>query len=66
MKELINKIDPEMTLVILFLGIGLLLSLFLAMENLASAIVGAFAGYLARTIKQELINKGGNVKWAMC
>lgn len=62
MKELLRRLDPEMALVILFLGVGLIIAMFLAMENLASAIVGAFAGYLARTIKQELINKGGNVK----
>lgn len=62
MKDVLSRLDPEMALVILFLGVGLIIAMFLAMENLASAIVGAFAGYLARTIKQELINKGGNVK----
>ncbi len=47
-----------MVLVILFLGVGLILSIFFAMENLASAIIGAFAGYLARTIKDNMKGKG--------
>jgi uncharacterized protein involved in cysteine biosynthesis len=53
-----SKADLEMVLVILFLGVGLILSIFFAMENLASAIIGAFAGYLARTIKDNMKGKG--------
>lgn len=56
----IDKIDLEMVLVILFLGAGMILSIVFVLENLASAIIGAFAGYLARTIKDGI--RKGDVK----
>ena len=55
-KEIIRKlerIDFETVLVIIALSIGLVLSIVFAFENLASVIIGAFAGYLARTVKED-------------
>lgn len=54
MKDLIQNIDVETVLVILFLGIALLASIVLAMENIASVIVGALAGYLTRLVKDNI------------
>ena len=45
-----NDINLEMLSIVLFLGIGLIMSIAFCMENIASVIIGAFAGYLARTI----------------
>lgn len=44
----------EMIIVVSFLGIGLILSIVFAMENIASVIVGALAGYLTRIVKESL------------
>lgn len=64
MNSLFNKfdrIDMEMLLVIIFLGIGLILSIVFVLENLASGIIGAFAGYLARTLKTHMTTERSDV-----
>lgn len=44
----------EMIIVVSFLGVGLILAIVFAMENIASVIVGALAGYLTRIVKENL------------
>lgn len=60
MRDFLQNVDFEAVLVIIFLGIALFMAIAFAMENIASVIIGALAGYLTRIIKDNI--KGGDVK----
>lgn len=46
MKELLEKISVQQVLTIGFLGIALLMSIYLGNENIAMAVGGGLVGYL--------------------
>lgn len=44
-------------LIISFLGIALILSIIFGLESLATAIIGAFIGYMSRHLQDKAFSK---------
>ena len=61
------KANISNILIITFLGIALILAIIYGLESMATTIVGAFVGYIAKTIQNKMtnktINKRSDVKW---